>query len=599
MEETTEHQLVTIEDPVPAEHRADAASTAALGAPADGAALGGAPLPLQEEGASDPAAELPAPARSASESSDREQQLDELTSPRAARQGSEEAAEATGGAEAAAEAAGGAAAVGGFDEAAQQLADEDEERQPSQALEPEQEQVQEQEEQQEREEEQEQSPPQQQASDHGQEEEALVFIADGPPAASLPLPAPPAPGAAPPPELLLLERPSAPEPSLFFVGGLRVRLCSPSSGMRHKHTAAPSLLCHSKTHTHTLATKQHPLHLPKIQHNQAIDVEVDCGPGVPCRLIHVDIDISDQRRPFLGGLRHRGSGATFHHAAAQTPPPGPPPPPPPPRACRETQTVARGSRGTQTLREASTQVARPGVVLDESGDRVVTANTYVTAREVVARREAAALTIQRHARGMAARRRAAALRARKAEREAFLEERGAKRAAALDAARRREVARRMHPTKPADFRVLESELEAWRRGEAARIKGAGLDAVKEQVGVVRISKGFLLLGGCLQAQVHVLHRSFTNRSMRRLTTITILMGMNEPTKPTPGGPAPAVGQGDPPAADNRPAAGQRQARGAGRTRARDSRGNGSAPDVGAQKRRQGAMCGSVWTTEFS
>jgi len=210
-------------------------------------------------------------------------------------------------------------------------------------------------------------------------------------------------------------------------------------------------------------------------------VEFDCGPGVPCRLIHVDIDVSDvPSKPFLGGYCHRSSGSVFHHAATQTP--VAPKPPPPSRACRTTQTVELASRGAQTLREACTQMARPGLALDTRHDRVVDARAYVTAREVLEWRAAAALTVQRFARGWAARRRAGELRGHKAEREAFLADRQAKQAAEVDETRRREVQRRMHPVRPVDFRILESELEAWRRTETARNKAAGLDAIKEQVG---------------------------------------------------------------------------------------------------------------------
>ncbi|KAI8476970.1 MAG: hypothetical protein J3K34DRAFT_516223 [Monoraphidium minutum] len=246
-----------------------------------------------------------------------------------------------------------------------------------------------------------------------------------------------------------LQRPSAPEPSSYFIGGLR-----------------------------------------------AIDVEVDCGPGVPCRLLRVDIDVSEAgRKPFLGGYRHRGSGATYHHAAAQAAPPaagsdgcgaavggagGGVARARPARACRETQTVRQAAGAAQTLREAATQMPRPGAVIDGGRDRLVTPRPYVTAGEVIDRRAAAALTVQRFARGMAARRRAAALRAHKEEREEFLQRREAARAADAGEARRLQVERRMHPSRPADFRALEAELGAWRAAEAGRIKGAGLDAGKER-----------------------------------------------------------------------------------------------------------------------
>jgi hypothetical protein len=97
--------------------------------------------------------------------------------------------------------------------------------------------------------------------------------------------------------------------------------------------------------------------------------------------------------------------------------------------------VRRAAAAAQTLREAGTQVVRPGVVLDEGGDRVVRPRAYVTAREVAARREAAAVTIQRFARGLAGRRRAGEARRQKAEREAFLAGREGRRAAEAEATR--------------------------------------------------------------------------------------------------------------------------------------------------------------------
>jgi hypothetical protein len=47
----------------------------------------------------------------------------------------------------------------------------------------------------------------------------------------------------------------------------------------------------------------------------------------------------------------------------------------------------------------------------------------------------------------------------------------------------------MHPAKRTDFQVLETELDAWRRQETARIKAAGLGPDKEQVG---LAEGALL-----------------------------------------------------------------------------------------------------------
>lgn len=52
----------------------------------------------------------------------------------------------------------------------------------------------------------------------------------------------------------------------------------------------------------------------------------------------------------------------------------------------------------------------------------------------------------------------------------------------------------MHPRAAADFATLRAELDAWRRGQVARIKAAGLDAVKEQVGPSKPREGVGGLG---------------------------------------------------------------------------------------------------------
>jgi hypothetical protein len=106
---------------------------------------------------------------------------------------------------------------------------------------------------------------------------------------------------------------------------------------------------------------------------QAIDVEVDCGPGLPCRLVHVVIDVSSiSAKPYMGGYRHKGTGTTLHHAATQTakaPPPATGKGSLSQKLERTTQTTYWAASSAQTVREAGTQMARPGLLLDVSGDR--------------------------------------------------------------------------------------------------------------------------------------------------------------------------------------------------------------------------------------
>lgn len=127
---------------------------------------------------------------------------------------------------------------------------------------------------------------------------------------------------------------------------------------------------------------------------QAIDVEVDCGPGMPCKLLHVTLDVSALQgpsKPFLGGFKHKQQGTIFHHASIQTPQDqtqGKTGRKQQPAAgqgqaqaqqqegceggvkqTRQTQTVKETSCSSQTVREAATQMAKVGLLLDCSGDR--------------------------------------------------------------------------------------------------------------------------------------------------------------------------------------------------------------------------------------
>jgi hypothetical protein len=114
---------------------------------------------------------------------------------------------------------------------------------------------------------------------------------------------------------------------------------------------------------------------------QNIEVVVDMGPGALKRVVVVSVDRGDAApKRYLGGYRHKQTGAVYHHAGTQTP-----------KAAaastahklrsRDCQTTTVKTRGVQNVREACTQMARPDVLLDESEDRVVLPGAYVTAEE--------------------------------------------------------------------------------------------------------------------------------------------------------------------------------------------------------------------------
>ena len=151
-------------------------------------------------------------------------------------------------------------------------------------------------------------------------------------------------------------------------------------------------------------------------------MEVAQGPGLPHKMIRVLMDFSQQdKKPYIGGYRHKKANVLYHHAWSQTPK-QPKYKDAEPKLERTTQTVKTKTRSQTTMREAATQMERPGVLLDTSEDRERVPGPYQTADQWVEIVERATRCIQRHIRGWFGRRRAAYLRKKKIERETFLKE---------------------------------------------------------------------------------------------------------------------------------------------------------------------------------
>lgn len=213
---------------------------------------------------------------------------------------------------------------------------------------------------------------------------------------------------------------------------------------------------------------------------RSIDVEMEQGPGLPYKMVSVLLDSSQLTpKPYLGGYKNKRTGAIYHHAVTQTPR-APKYAGAAPKRERTTQTVKSQQRSGQTVREAATQMERPGVVIDTAGDVDRVPGKYQTAEERLAIVTVATGVLQRYWRGCLGRKRAQYLREKRDEREAFLTEEEAKARAAAEAHRTREIERRMHPRTAADFEILYNELEAWRLQETSKIKAAGLMKEKEQ-----------------------------------------------------------------------------------------------------------------------
>jgi len=217
------------------------------------------------------------------------------------------------------------------------------------------------------------------------------------------------------------------------------------------------------------------LHSASAGSSSVIDVVVHFeDEDVPSKTFQVELvwEQNAERKPYLGGYRHKMSGIEYYHAATQrfsdklrlAERGGPT------KLTRETQTAIVQSRTSQTKRESGTQMARPDLYLDTSKDRELSPRPYFDSEQLFALREQCTLTIQRYWRGCVARGRATDLRRERTERIEAQERLRAQREREEKEQHQREVERRMNPKSASDFEVLYNELENWRQHETTRIK---------------------------------------------------------------------------------------------------------------------------------
>ena len=213
---------------------------------------------------------------------------------------------------------------------------------------------------------------------------------------------------------------------------------------------------------------------------ETIDVEVVQGPGKPIKLVHVAIDVSKKtKKPYLGGYRDKRDGLVYHHASTNTErrrrmedPDR--------RLTRETQTFIMATHTVQSSRECGTQMARKGLLLDDTKDKVLVPGTYVTSEEHAARVLASTVMIQRNLRMYIARKKVNELRKKKEEHDKFAEEQRLAKVEKEEADRRYNIERRMRPKKKSDFKILHEELETWNTQETLKIKNSGMTKEEKQ-----------------------------------------------------------------------------------------------------------------------
>ncbi|KAI3371743.1 hypothetical protein L3Q82_023600 [Scortum barcoo] len=201
-----------------------------------------------------------------------------------------------------------------------------------------------------------------------------------------------------------------------------------------------------------------------------ITVRVPTDEGVFQEVV-VEIERPRQQKTFLGGYRHRLTGAEYHHAAVQTLPKKRPD-----RGVvvfsRDTQTAEMKSEAQQCPVDASTQMTGIGCYVSCMNDKLVAPGNYITADEYHDRRLRAAIRLQAFARRWLAQQEVDRLRRDRDRRMAWLELQERRRREEKEEQLRDRRQRWMNPQRREDFNLLYHALEKWRREEEERINSS-------------------------------------------------------------------------------------------------------------------------------
>ncbi|CAL1591990.1 unnamed protein product [Knipowitschia caucasica] len=189
----------------------------------------------------------------------------------------------------------------------------------------------------------------------------------------------------------------------------------------------------------------------------------------------VEIQRPPQRKPFLGGYKHRLTGAVYHHASTQTHPrrrPG--------RGVqvfsRDTQTVELKSQTQQCPADVSTQMTGIGCYVSCANDKLLTPGVYTTAADYHQRRLRAVICLQAALRCWLAKQAVGRIRHDRDRRLAWLEAQEMRRRKEKEEQLRDRRERWSNPQRRDDFNLLYHALETWRKHEEqlinANLKGA-------------------------------------------------------------------------------------------------------------------------------
>ncbi|KAM4039505.1 IQ motif and ubiquitin-like domain-containing protein isoform 3-T4 [Anomaloglossus baeobatrachus] len=217
--------------------------------------------------------------------------------------------------------------------------------------------------------------------------------------------------------------------------------------------------------------ENYPIKAVKLQHEYSmpdvITVRVQTG-DESYQDIAVEIERLNYRKPYLGGYRHKVTGALFHHAGTQTVPKKRPE-----KDivvfCRDTQTIFEKNKLQQSRNTMGTQMTKIGCYVANVTDKLLEPKKYITADEFHARRLKAVITIQTYFRRFHAKGVVQQLREERKLRLEWEEKEELRKRKEKEERLRKEYERRMNPKNKEDFELLYHALELWRKEEVEKI----------------------------------------------------------------------------------------------------------------------------------
>ncbi|XP_072290537.1 IQ motif and ubiquitin-like domain-containing protein [Eucyclogobius newberryi] len=182
----------------------------------------------------------------------------------------------------------------------------------------------------------------------------------------------------------------------------------------------------------------------------------------------VEIQRPPQRKAFLGGYKHRVSGAVYHHASTQTLPQKRPD-----RGVevvsRDAQTAEMKSQAQQCAADVGTQMTMIGCYVSCTNDKLVTPGAYTTAAEYHRCRLKAVICLQTAVRRWLAQEAVGHLKRDRDRRLAWMDAQEQRRIEEMEEQLHDRRRRWNNPERREDFNLLYNALEKWRKEEEERI----------------------------------------------------------------------------------------------------------------------------------